>query len=164
MRACLFMILGLSCTHLLAQEALPATAQVRTTGWTLNDQFDKGFTLDDGTRVLMIARSLSSARLVNNAVEHTPDGYLSERGVAYVADIEKLPRVAQAVLVPTMRSARYRILLDRDGQVAERYAGDRDSVQWLELKNGQVTREQRFTDLVGLRQALAGLVSAQVAP
>lgn len=156
MRRCLFLILCLSCAPLVAQEAPPANP-----AWTLSDQFDQAYTLDGRTRVLMIARSLSSARLVNSAVEHTPDGYLAERGVVFVADIEKLPAFAQAVLVPTMRSARYRILLDRDGQVAEHYAGDRDSVQWLELRAGQVTNERRISDLVSLRQALAGLAATQ---
>ncbi|MBF8780358.1 hypothetical protein [Pseudomonas fulva] len=152
MRACLFLILGLTCTHLLAQQTVS-----NDTAWTLEDQFEHAHTLDAGTRVLMIARSMSSARLVNSALEHTPDGYLDQRGVLFVADIEKLPSVVQSLLVPSMRSARYRILLDRDGQVAARYAGDRDSVQWLELQGGKVVREQRFSDLASLRQALAGL-------
>ncbi|WP_312151633.1 hypothetical protein [Pseudomonas sp.] len=156
MRTWLLLILSLSCLPLLAEQALP----VRN-AWTLSDQFDQPYTLDGQTRVLMIARSMSSARLVNSAVEHTPKGYLEQRGVVFVADIEKLPSLVQAVLVPNMRSATYRILLDRDGQVAERYAGDRDSVQWLEMQGGSVTRERRFSDLPGLRQALAGLVASR---
>lgn len=142
---------------LMAMTAACAFAQAPAQGgWTLSDQFDQAFTLGDDTRVLMIARSMSSAKLVNSAVEHTPDGYLDERGVVFVADIERLPGVAQAVLVPAMRSARYRILLDREGTVAPGYGGDRDSVQWLELENGKVARELRFSDLPSLRQALAG--------
>ncbi|CAM3743119.1 hypothetical protein CCOS865_01341 [Pseudomonas reidholzensis] len=151
MRTYLLLFLALTCGNVVAQDTLP---------WTLSDQFDKTYTLDRQTRVLMIARSMSSARLVNSAVEHTPAGYLDARGVVFVADIEKLPSMVQAVLVPSMRSAQYRILLDRDGQVAERYAGDRDSVQWLEMEEGAVVRERRFNDLASLRQALAGLVGA----
>lgn len=149
MRNYLLLLLALTCGNVVAQDTLP---------WTLSDQFDKAYTLDRQTRVLMIARSMSSARLVNSAVEHTPAGYLDARGVVFVADIEKLPSMVQAVLVPSMRSAQYRILLDRDGQVAERYDGDRDSVQWLEMEEGAVVRERRFNDLASLRQALAGLV------
>lgn len=149
MRTYLALILALTGTGAYAQP----TAE---DSWTLHDQFDQAFTLDANTRVVMIARSLSSAKLVNSAVEHTPDGYLDERGVVFVADIQRLPAVAQAVLVPAMRSARYRILLDREGSVAPRYGGDRDSVQWLELEQGKVTQERRFGDLPSLRQALAG--------
>ena len=158
MRTFLLLLLALTCTHLQAQDPLPTP-----TTWTLNDQFDTAYTLDPHTRVLMIARSMSSARLVNSAVEHTQAGYLEARGVVFVADIEKLPSLVQSMLVPSMRSAHYRILLDRDGKVAERYAGDRDSVQWLELKDGRVARERRFSDLASLRQALAGLAANQPA-
>lgn len=122
--------------------------------WTLNDQFDQAFTLDDKTRVVMVARSMATARLVNNAVEHTPEGYLEARGVVFVADIEKMPSMVAAVMVPAMRSANYRILLDRDGEVAKGYGGDRESVQWLEVQDGKVVTEQRYSDLPSLRQAL----------
>lgn len=149
MRIYLALILALGGACAFAQPALKDS-------WTLHDQFDQAFTLNASTRVVMIARSMSSAKLVNSAVEHTPDGYLDERGVVFVADIERLPSVAQAVLVPAMRTARYRILLDREGSVAPRYGGDRDSVQWLELDHGKVVRERRFSDLPSLRQALAG--------
>ena len=125
--------------------------------WTLNDQHDKAYTLADDTRVVMVARSMASARLVNSAVEHTPAGYLEARGVVFVADIEKMPSMVQAVMVPAMRSANYRILLDRSGEVADQYGGDRDSVQWLELSHGKVTGEHRYSDLPSLRKALAGM-------
>ena len=138
--------------------ALGANASAADTApWTLQDQFDRAYSLDSSTRVLLIARSMSSARLVNRAVEDKPEGFLDAHGVVFVADIAMMPTPAKWVMLPAMRSASYRILLDRDGQVAQRYAGDRDSVQWLELKDGQVAREQRFADLEQLQQALAAL-------
>ncbi|MBA1204104.1 hypothetical protein G7009_20495 [Pseudomonas capeferrum] len=152
MRAMLLLAISLFCTTLWAQGTAPASSP-----WTLKDQFDQAFTLDAKTRVLIIARSFSSARLVNSAIEDRPKGFLEDRGVAFVADIEMMPTIAKAVMVPAMRSASYRILLDRDGSVASRYAGDRDTVQWLELGPDGVAREQRFNDIGSLRQALAGL-------
>lgn len=125
--------------------------------WTLLDQHEKAYTLNDSTRVLMVARSMSSAKLVNAAIGEQPAGYLEARNVVYVADIEKMPSVAKMVMVPAMRSANYRIVLDRTGAVAERYDGDRDTVQWLELKGSQVVREQRFSDADTLSQALSQL-------
>lgn len=125
--------------------------------WTLLDQFDKAYTLDDQAHVLLVARSMSTARLVNAALESRPAGYLEARHTVYVADIEKMPAIAKAIAVPAMRSARYRILLDQTGRVAPRYDGDRETVQWLELKNGQVVHEQKFSDAQQLSQALEGL-------
>jgi hypothetical protein len=125
--------------------------------WTLLDQFDKPFTLTDDTRVLLIARSMSAARLVNAALDATPKGYLESRHAAYVADIEHMPAVARAFAVPAMRSAQYRILLDTQGRVAPRYEGSREGVQWLELRNGTLNAQRQFSDADQLRQALEGL-------
>ncbi|CAG8863331.1 hypothetical protein PS627_00267 [Pseudomonas fluorescens] len=152
MKGFIFLLLG----ALGASAASAETAQT-STAWTLQDQFDNPYSLSSETRVLLIARSMSSARLVNRAVEDKPKGFLDTRGVVFVADIEMMPAPAKWILLPTMRSASYRILLDRDGKVADQYAGDRNSVQWLELKDGKVAREQRFTDLDPLQRALAAL-------
>jgi hypothetical protein len=123
--------------------------------WTLLDQNEKAYTLDDEAKVLLVARSMAAAKLVNAALEDQPQGYLEARHMVYVADIEKMPSLIKMVAVPAMRSARFRILLDQDGRVASRYNGDRDSVQWLELENGRVVREERFTDAEKLRQTVA---------
>lgn len=123
--------------------------------WTLLDQNDKAYTLDDDAQVLLIARSMAAAKLLNAAIEDAPAGYLEARRIVYVADIEKMPSLIKLVAVPAMRSAKYRILLDRDGRVASGYNGDRDSVQWLTLKGGAVVQEQRFADSVALKQAIA---------
>ncbi|WP_312936307.1 hypothetical protein [Pseudomonas sp.] len=139
----------------------PALAAVDTTAprapWTLLDQHDKAYTLDDATRVLLVARSMSTAKLVNATLSDEPEGYLDARHVVYVADIEKMPSVAKMVMVPAMRSANYRIVLDQTGAVAERYKGDRETVQWLDMEGGQVVRERRFSDADALRQALVQL-------
>ncbi|WPP01588.1 hypothetical protein SFA35_09650 [Pseudomonas sp. HR96] len=153
MTRCLsLLLLALLPTLACAEDSAPATAP-----WTLLDQFDKAYTLDDQAHVLLVARSMSTAKLVNAALETRPAGYLEARHTIYVADIEKMPAIAKAFAVPAMRSARYRILLDQTGRVAPRYAGDRDTVQWLELKNGQVVHEQKFSDAQQLSQALEGL-------
>ncbi|MFJ4054971.1 hypothetical protein ACIPZC_16170 [Pseudomonas sp. NPDC089743] len=123
--------------------------------WTLLDQNDKAYTLDDDAQVLLVARSMAAAKLVNSAIEDEPAGYLESRRVIYVADIEKMPSVIKLVAVPAMRSAKYRILLDRDGRVASAYKGDRESVQWLALQGGAVVQEQRYTDSEALKEAIA---------
>lgn len=127
------------------------------TRWTLLDQFEKAYTLDDSARVVLVARSMSTARLVNGALEEKQEGFLDARHVVYVADIEKMPSLAKMVAVPAMRSAKYRIMLDQTGRVASRYDGDRETVQWLELEDGKVIREQRFSDAAALQGALEAL-------
>ncbi|AIR91093.1 hypothetical protein [Pseudomonas cremoricolorata] len=149
--------LTVALTLCLSSSALAVDTSAPHGAWTLLDQHEQAYTLNDATRVLLVARSMSTAKLVNASVGEQPAGYLEERGVIYVADIEKMPGVAKMVMLPAMRSANYRIVLDQTGAVAGRYGGDRDSVQWLELKDGQVVREQRFSEAEPLRQALAQL-------
>lgn len=146
------LLIGFTCST-----AWAADGAVRTAPWTLLDQFDNAYTLDHSARVVLVARSMSTAKLVNKAIEEQPAGYLEARHVVFVADIEKMPSLAKLVAVPAMRSAKYRIMLDQTGSVAGRYEGDRDTVQWLELQDGKVAREQRFADAGELQQALAGL-------
>ncbi|MFF7710341.1 FAD/FMN-containing dehydrogenase [Pseudomonas sp. NPDC007930] len=139
---------------------LPLAAHALETGqplapWTLLDQFDKPFTFGSDTQLLLVARSMDAAKLVDAAIKTQPEGYLEARHAAYVADIEHMPTIiANAVAIPAMRSAHYRILLDREGRVASRYDGARDSVQWLRVADGKLVEQKVFTDAEGLRQAL----------
>lgn len=137
--------------------ALADTATQPVVRWTLLDQHEQAYTLDDQAQVLLVARSMSAARMVNAALEDQPAGYLEARKVIYIADIEMMPALMKPVIVPAMRSAKYRILLDQDGRVAARYAGDRDSVQWLTLEKGVVTQEKHFTEAEVLGKAVAEL-------
>ncbi|MND87907.1 hypothetical protein D3C80_799160 [compost metagenome] len=53
-----------------------------------------------------------------------------------------------------MRDYSYRVLLDREGSVATRYAGAEDKVLWLQLDKGQVVSQREFATAEELRQAL----------
>lgn len=150
MRCVVFVIGVLFSLNVLSQDVVQPAMK-----WTLLDQNEKAYTLNDSAQVLLVARSMSSAKLVNAALEGQPEGYLDARNIVYVADIEKMPSLVKLVAVPAMRSAKYRIMLDQDGRVANRYGGDRDTVQWLVLNNGVVIKEQRFTDDEKLKQAIA---------
>lgn len=144
-----FLVCLFSCGAVMAESAVQPLVK-----WTLLDQNDEAFTLDDMTQVVLVARSMSAAKMLNAAVEDYPEGYLEARHIAYVADIEMMPSLVKMVAVPAMRSAKYRILLDQDGRVARKYGGDRETVQWLSLKNGAVVNEQRFVDGAMLKQAI----------
>ncbi|MNJ05016.1 hypothetical protein D3C73_1660630 [compost metagenome] len=53
-----------------------------------------------------------------------------------------------------MRDYSYRVLLDREGSVATRYAGAEDKVLWLQLDKGQVVSQREYASADELRQAL----------
>ena len=120
---------------------LPLWAQALEVGerlapWTLLDQFDQAFTLDNQTQTLLVARSMDAAKLVGAALQDQPKGYLEARHAVFVADIQRMPRlIAKMFAVPAMRDYSYRVMLDRDGRVAPRYPGAEDKVLWLQLKD-----------------------------
>jgi len=127
----------------------------RLAPWTLLDQFDQAFTLDNQTQTLLVARSMDAAKLVDAALRDQPKGYLEARHAVFVADIQRMPRlIAKMFAVPAMRDYPYRVMLDRDGRVAPRYPGPVDKVLWLQLKDGQLVAQHEYATAAQLREAL----------
>ncbi|WP_162096118.1 FAD/FMN-containing dehydrogenase [Pseudomonas chlororaphis] len=145
-------LLLLGCMPLLAHAV---EVGERLAPWTLLDQFDRAYSLDGQTRTLLVARSMDGAKLVNTALQDRPAGYLEARHTVFVADIQRMPTVvAKMFAVPAMRDYGYRIMLDRDGRVAPRYAGAVDKVLWLQLDNGRLVAQREYGTAAELRAAL----------
>ena len=82
---------------------LPLWAQALEIGerlapWTLLDQFDQPYSLDSQARILLVARSMDAAKVVNAALKDKPKGYLQERHGVFVADIQRMPTVIAKLL------------------------------------------------------------------
>lgn len=139
---------------------LPLTANALETGdriapWTLLDQYDQPYTLNDQAQTLLVARSMDAARLVNAALENKPKGFLESRRTVFVADVQKMPAlIAKMFAIPKMRDYSYRVMLDRDSRIVPRYAADEDKVLWLQLRDGQLVSRQQFSSAEQLRAAL----------
>jgi hypothetical protein len=139
---------------------LPLTAKALEIGdrlapWTLLDQYDQPYTLNDQTRTLLVARSMDAAKMVNQALENKPKGFLESRQTVFVADIQKMPTViAKMFAIPKMRDYSYRVMLDRESRIVPRYAGDEDKVLWLQLRDGQLVSQRQFSSAEQLRGAL----------
>ncbi|CDM38676.1 hypothetical protein [Ectopseudomonas oleovorans] len=150
MKAAALLLLCLLSTAVLALE--PGE---RLAPWTLLDQHDAPYTLNDETRILLVARDMDGAKLVDAALEGKPKGYLDERHAVFLADISRMPSViATLFALPKMRDYNYRILLDRDARIAPRYQAGEGQVLWLQLDGLQIVAQQVFTRADDLRQAL----------
>ena len=139
---------------------LPVWAQAvevgeRVAPWTLLDQFDQAYTLDDQAQILLVARSMDAAKQVDAALQGQPKGYLEARHAVFVADIQRMPRlVAKLFAVPAMQAYNYRVMLDRDARIAPRYPAPTDQVLWLQLDNGKLIARHEYSSAAELRQAL----------
>ncbi|WP_052384024.1 hypothetical protein [Litchfieldella xinjiangensis] len=152
-----FLVMGLvSGVMLLSQASLAATPGETLEPWTLEDQRGEPVQLDDQTRVLLFAGSRNAADVVDDALDGLPEGALESHDVLYVADISQLPWLVEKVMVPMMRSADYRILLDRESEVAPDQLGN-DTVLWLGLDERVVQERRSFDSPEQLRRALEAL-------
>ncbi|NBF06142.1 FAD/FMN-containing dehydrogenase [Pseudomonas sp. Fl5BN2] len=142
---------------------LPLWAQALEIGerlapWTLLDQYDQAYSLDSQAKVLLVARSMDAAKVVNAALKDQPKGYLQARHGIFVADIQRMPTlIAKMFAVPAMRDYPYRVMLDRDGRVVPRYPGAEDKVLWLQLQEGQLVGRQEYATAEQLAEALERL-------
>ncbi|WP_435634453.1 FAD/FMN-containing dehydrogenase [Pseudomonas solani] len=139
---------------------LAGLAQAVETGkrlapWTLLDQYDQPYTLDDGLQLLLVARDMDGAKLVKAALEGKQKGYLEARKAVFLADVSRMPAIISKLFaVPAMRDYSYRVLLDRESRVAPRYAAEPGSVLLLRLDQGVVTESLQFTDSDALQAIL----------
>ncbi|MFH6599690.1 FAD/FMN-containing dehydrogenase [Ectopseudomonas khazarica] len=140
---------------LLSSVALAMEPGERLAPWTLLDQFDAPYTLNDETHILLVARDMDGAKLVNAALEGQPKGYLEQRQAVFLADISRMPSViATLFALPKMRDYNYRILLDRNARIAPRYPAGESEVLWLQLEDGQLLEQKVFKEAAALKQAL----------
>lgn len=126
--------------------------------WTLQDQFEKAHSLDDSTRVLLVARDMDGSKLVKAALAERPKGYLEVRHALFLADISRMPAlISRLFAVPAMRDYSYPVLLDRDAAIASRYASDEGKVLWVRLEQRRVLETRQLDSPVALRIALEQL-------
>jgi hypothetical protein len=124
-------------------------------GWTLLDQFDKPYTATTDLKVLLVAHDMAGSKLVKAALAERPSGYLEARNAAFVADISRMPApISKMFAIPSMREYSYRVLLDREPRVANRFPAKADAVTWLQLEQGKVVAIHQLDSVEALRQAL----------
>ncbi len=140
---------------LLCASAMALEKGERLLPWTLLDQFDKAYTLDQQARILLVARNMAGAKLLKAALEEKQKGFLETRQAVFVADVSRMPAVVSTLFaVPAMRDYNYRVLLDSQSRVASRYPAAEDQVLWLDIDRGVLRDSRTFTDAQALRQAL----------
>lgn len=141
---------------LFSNAALALEPGERLAPWTLLDQHEAPYTLDNDLRVLLVARDMDGAKLVDAALQGKAKGYLEQRHAVFLADISRMPGViASLFALPKMRDYSYRVLLDREARIVPRYPVPENGVLWLQLRDGALQAQREFSDAGELAQALA---------
>jgi hypothetical protein len=147
---------------ILLLSLLPLAAQALEVGdpvpsWSLLDQFDQPYAMDDQTtQTILVASSMSAGKIMEKALKDKPKGFLEARRTVFIADIKEMPVfITNFFAVPKMRKVySYRVALDREAQIAPGYGGDPANVQWLQLRNGKLVERREFNGPDSLREAL----------
>lgn len=127
----------------------------RVMAWTLLDQFEQPYTLNDDARIVLVAKNMDGAKLLDTALQGKPRGYLEQRQAVFLAEISRMPKpIASLFALPKMRDYHYRILLDREARVTSRYPVEEGAVLWLALRDGHLVEQRSYRDAAALAQAL----------
>lgn len=140
---------------LLAGGAQALEQGERLAPWTLLDQYEKPYSLDNQLGLLLVARDMDGAKLVKAALDGKPKDFLEQRHAVFVADISRMPSVISKLFaVPAMQDYNYRVLLDRESRVAPRYEASEGQVLVLTLRDGVLQGQKAFASAESLRAAL----------
>jgi hypothetical protein len=86
--------------------------------FALEDQHGVRAEIDEKVGVLVLTRDMDGGDVVKQALADEDQAFLDGRRAAYVADVSRMPAlVTRFIAVPRMRDRRYRILLDRKGEI-----------------------------------------------
>ena len=139
----------------MALASLAVAQESPAIGWTLLDQFGKPYTANAELKVLLVAHDMAGSKLVKAALADRPAGYLESRQAVFVADISRMPApISKLFAIPALRDYSYRVLLDREPRVANRFPAQADAVTWLQLEQGQVVAAHQLDSAEALRRAL----------
>src|SRR5690606_9759755 len=83
-------LLILACAWLNGAAALQPGE--RLAPWTLLDQFDRPYSLDQSLQVLLVARGMEASERLQEALAELAPGFLERHRVTFLADISGMPR------------------------------------------------------------------------
>lgn len=122
---------------------------------TLNDQHDEPGHVDAATELVLFTRDMDASKIVKEALAENGDMLLENAGVAYIADVARMPRfVTRFFAVPAMRKRSYRMLLDRDGDATASFPTEEGHPTLIYLDGLTILRVEHLDSAWALRRAL----------
>lgn len=113
---------------------------------TLNDQHDVPGSVDASTRLVLYARDMDGADLVEQALAVDGAAKLAGAGAVVVAEISGMPSlIARWFAIPKLQKRPYRMLLDRDGVATAHLPAEAGKVTLLRLEALQVVAVEMAT-------------------
>ena len=109
---------------------------------TLKNQFDKPISLSNKTKKVVFVFQKASGHTARNFINSKADDYLSNKNIAFIADISGMPSIiASMFALPDLKKHKYSVMLIRDEKLSTKYRNDKyeDYIAIISLKNFKVT-------------------------
>jgi hypothetical protein len=122
---------------------------------TLADQHDVQATIGPETRVVIFARDMDAADIVEEALADGGAKVLADAGAVFISDIHRMPGIITRLFaLPAMRKRPYRMLLDREADVTESFPSQEEKVSLIRLDELEIEGIEYFDSAAALRAAL----------
>jgi hypothetical protein len=103
---------------------------------TLQDQHDKTHTVDGSTKLILFTTGMKGGKVVRKAIENEAPDYLAKRNAIFISNISGMPGfVAKTFALPKMKKYEYSIVLDKEGDVTEKFPSQDNSSTIVQLDN-----------------------------
>ena len=109
---------------------------------TLKNQFDKSVSLNNKTKKIVFVFQKASGHTARNFIDSKPGDYLSDKNIAFIADISGMPSIiASMFALPDFRKHKYSVMLIRDEKLSAKYRNDKyaDYIAIISLNNFKIT-------------------------
>lgn len=124
---------------------------------SLADQHDVQASIGAETRIVLFARDMDGADIVEEALAEHGAAVLAGAGAVFVSDIHRMPGIITRLFaLPAMRKRPYRMLLDRDGTATADLPSREDQVSLIRLDQLEIESVDYFDSAGALRAALVG--------
>ena len=125
------------------------------TAFTLYDQHDLAAPINATTRIVVFARDMDAADIVEEALADNGAALLTGAGAIFVSDIHRMPSLITRVFaIPSMRKRPYRMVLDREGKLTADLPAQEEKVTIIRLDRLKIESVEYISDAAQLRAVL----------
>jgi len=121
----------------------------------LKDQFGEEHHLDESVNLILFARDMEGAQLIQDLLGGAEPGLLGELHAVYVADISRMPGlITRTMAIPKLKKRPYPTLLDRTGTVSRSFPSQEGKATLIRLELLRVWEIESVGSAEELRAAI----------
>jgi hypothetical protein len=107
--------------------------------FSYEDQFKAKHTLQDSTKIIIIAFTRDGGNVVRDALSDKEKGFLESKEALYIADISGMPSfISSFFAIPKMKKYPFNILLEKENSLLKVYPNKAEKVTIIKLTNKKI--------------------------